>query len=521
MRRYAPFVLIVLTWGWLASGSPWAALWPSVAGLAAVLLTRRVIAGLWLGAFCGALLLAKGHPFSAAIDLVTRYTLPALTDRWNICVIIFTLTMGGFVALLEAGGGMAALADRFIRQGCHPRRAAEIGAAGLGLACFYDGLANALLVGRIMRPFADQTGASRYRLAYIVDSLSSPVACLAFVSTWIAYQLSMIQKGYEQAGLTTNAYDIFLRSIPFNFYCWFAIALVGLTIWRQWNLGAMGQLTKPATCSPGEADALSPEPAPNGSLAHAVVPVFLLALSLLVGLYLGGREPGVAFSADSVAQAFGRAPADVVMVIACLIGAGTAATMLPRAVGRSSAGDIFVRGMTHLFPPILILVAAWSLSATLKELGAAAVLADLVTRHIPSTLFPLSVFVTGSAIAFGTGTSWGTMGILMPLALPVALTVGGDNPSLVAATVGAVFSGAVFGDHASPLSDTTIVSAAACGVDPLDHCQTQLPYALLAAGTAAVCGFLPSALGLSPWIGLVLGLMFLTWAAWRSTQRPG
>lgn len=518
MRRLTPLFLIVFTWIWLASESAWAALWPSVAALIAVLVTRRVIAGLWLGAFCGALLLADGNPFAAAVDLVSRHTLPTLTDRWNLCVIIFTLVMGGFVALLEAGGGMAALADRFIRRGRHPRRAAELGAAGLGLACFYDGLANALLVGRIMRPLADRTGVSRLRLAYIVDSLSSPVACLAFVSTWIAYQLSMIQKGYEQAGLTTNAYEVFVRSIPFNFYCWFAIALVGLTILREWNLGAMARLPNSVNSLPEERGGPMPEPTSAIALLHAVVPVLVLVFGLVLGLYLGGRQPGDAFSFEVVAQAFGRAPADLVMVIACLIAAGAAAALLPQEARRSSAGDIFLGGMTQLFPPVLILVAAWSLSATLKELGAAVVLAELVTQHVPFPLFPLTVFFAGSTMAFCTGTSWGTMGILMPLALPVALTVSGNDAALAAATVGAVFSGAVFGDHASPLSDTTIVSAAACGVDPLDHVRTQLPYALLAAAAAAGCGFLPYALGLSPWLGLALGLGLLSWSAYWGTR---
>lgn len=517
MKPLGALLLIGLTWLWLSSGSPWVALWPSLAALLAVFLTQRVVAGLWLGAFCGAVLLAKGNPVIAALDLPIRYAIPALTDRWNLCVILFTLTMGGFVALLEVGG-MAALAQRLARLGRDRRRAAETGAAALGLACFYDGLANAVLVGRVMLPIADRAGVARVRLAYLVDSLSSPIACLAFVSTWIAYQLSMIQKGYQQAGLEVNPYEIFFLSIPFNFYCWFALGLVGLVIWRQWNFGPMRQAV--AACSP----AADPSPAPaqaavSWPMTRASVPVVVLAVGLIGGLYFSGRQPGDPLTFSAMAQAFGRAPADLVMVVACLVASGVAALLVPPQPGRQPVGDIFVSGMTSLFSPVLILIAAWCLGATLKELGAAAVLSELVTRHLPVTLIPLAVFLVGALVAFGTGTSWGTMGILMPLALPVALIAGDGEPALVAATVGAVFSGAVFGDHASPLSDTTIVSAAACGVDPLDHVKTQLPYALLAAGVAALIGFLPAGFGLPPWLGLALGLAVLTSVAWL-TSRP-
>ncbi|MFQ3671315.1 MAG: Na+/H+ antiporter NhaC family protein [Verrucomicrobiia bacterium] len=514
MKLLAALSLIPITWAWLASGSPWAALWPSIAALAAVLLTRRVISGLWLGAFCGALLLAHGNPLTAALDLPLRYAIPALTDRWNVCVILFTLSMGGFVALLEAAGGMAALADRLTRLSAHPRRSAETGAALLGLACFYDGLANSVLVGRIMRPIADRNGVPRLRLAYLVDSLSSPVACLAFVSTWIAYQLSMIQKGYEQAGLTANPYEVFLHSIPFNFYCWFALGLVALVIWRQWNLGPLRQ----ALPTPTPPDLSSPATPPPFLLTRAILPVLLLASALILGLFFSGRQPDDPLNAQTIARAFGQAPADLVMVVACLSASALAAILLPCRPGQPPAGDIFVQGMTNLFPPVLILIAAWSLSATLKELGAAAVLADLVSHHLPIALLPLTIFLLGAAIAFGTGTSWGTMGILMPLALPVALTTGQADPTLITATVGAVFSGAVFGDHASPLSDTTIVSAAACGVDPLDHVKTQLPYALLAAAAAATLGFLPVGFGLTPWAALFLGLSSLGTLSWTATR---
>jgi Na+/H+ antiporter NhaC len=193
------------------------------------------------------------------------------------------------------------------------------------------------------------------------------------------------------------------------------------------------------------------------------------------------------------------------MVVACSLGCVAAALSAVGRVREQALGVVFVEGMMRLFVPSLILIGAWALSGTLKGLETPRFLSQLLGDWLAVGFLPVLVFGVAALVAFSTGTSWGTMGIMMPLAIPVALVMGEQDLVLVSAVVGAVFSGAVFGDHASPLSDTTIVSAVACGVDPMDHVRTQLPYALIAAGVAALVGFLPTGWGLSPWVGLAVG----------------
>jgi Na+/H+ antiporter NhaC len=370
-----------------------------------------------------------------------------------------------------------------------------------------------MIVGRSLRRLAARAGVSGAKLAYLVDSTSAAVACVAVISTWIAFQLSMIQAGFEIAGLEVQAYRVFLHSIPLNFYCWFTIALLAVAIWRGWNPGPMARAERRA----GEARAAEPAPAPATRAAspwRALGPLAILLGALLGGLYLDGAERAWPPTWRGVAEALGNADAAVVLVGASALGCLAALALNPRGARGEPGIRIFAGGILQLAIPVLILIGAWVLSSTLKPLGASEVIAGLLADRMPPGLFPLAVFATGTLVSFTTGTSWGTMGVLMPLALPVALALSGaTDPTgahpVVAGTVAAVFSGAVFGDHCSPLSDTTIVSSIACGIEPLEHVKTQLPYALIAAGTAAGAGFLPAGLGAPPWLLLPGGAALL------------
>ncbi|MDA1045058.1 MAG: hypothetical protein O3C57_07525, partial [Verrucomicrobia bacterium] len=440
------------------------------------------------------------------------HMVPSLQSSWNVSVIIFTLLMGGFVALIEAGGGLAGILRAVTQRPGKAQARIECAAFGLGLICFFDGLANSMLVGRVLRPLADRGGVSRARLAYIVDSTSAPVACIAFISTWIAYQLSMIREGLAQVGRDDNPYLLFLHSIPLNFYCWFTLMLVALTICRQWNIGPMKRFQ-------AQANAETPIAAAGivriGSW-RAFVPLAFLMVALMTGLYLTGAETPLPITWSGLADAFGKSDTALVLVCSAGFGCAVAFSCAYRNGKGEDLGTAFSRGLTALFLPVLILVGAWTLSSTLKELHAAEALARLLSDTLPAGLLPVCVFLVGAGISFVTGTSWGTMGILMPLAVPTAikLTVQlapSDAQSILYGVIAAVFSGAVFGDHCSPMSDTTIVSSVSCGIDTLDHVQTQLPYALIAGGVAAGVGFIPTALGLPTPVALVSGaaLLFL------------
>lgn len=511
-RAMAALALLAATWLWVPAEISLKALWPTVVAIAGVFLLRRVLAGLLLGGLAGVLLLESGNPAAALLALFRDHLAPALTSTWNLSVVAFTLLLGGFVALIERGGGFQGLLKGWLKNPHRAARRMQWSAFGMGLVCFFDGLANSMLVGRTLSPLARRAGVSGQKLAYLVDSTSAPVACVAVISTWIAYQLAMIQAGYQAVNLEVNAYHVFLSSIPLNFYCWFTIALLAVAIQRSWNLGPMAAAEESAKRVPDvreeQADRL--DAGASVSPLRALAPLVLLLLALLGGLYASGAERLWPITFRGVMDAFGNADAARVLVCASALACLVAFAFNPRGVDGRHGVKIFGEGVGQLLTPVLILIGAWVLSSTLKALDASGVIAGLLAERMPVGLFPAAVFLTGTLVSFTTGTSWGTMGVLMPLALPVALTLTGtSDPSaispVVAGTVAGVFSGAVFGDHCSPLSDTTIVSSIACGIEPLEHVRTQLPYALLAAAAAALIGFLPAGFGVPAWLLLPAG----------------
>lgn len=479
-------------------------IWPSVCALLLVFVARSALMGLTGGALLGAVLLSE-NTWTAPVVAVDRLLLPALQSRWNLYVLLFTLVMGGFAAMLEFGGGLRSWLTRRLQTGHLDRRQMEGATMGLGLVCFFDGLANSMLVGGTMKPMVQTTGGSKLRLAYIVDSTSSPIACLAFLSTWIAYQLSMIREGLLQAGVEGNPYSLFLQSIPLNFYCWFTLLLLGLSILRQWNIGPM------KSAIPENPEPLNPsqsvqESEPSSIPAYtAWIPLLTLAVVLPLGLYLSGTH-----AADGVGSFVERmAKADTALILFMTgCAACTAAALVYPASASVRAGQALVTGMERMLVPVLILAAAWALSTSLKELGAAEAVSAWVSEGISPLLLPAVTFLCGAAISFMTGTSWGTMGILMPLSVPLAVSGGQIDTSLMGMMIAAVFSGAVFGDHCSPISDTTIVSSISCGVEPFDHVRTQLPFALLSGGSALILGFVLCQATGWPWLSFALTALF-------------
>ncbi|MEZ4387090.1 MAG: Na+/H+ antiporter NhaC family protein [Candidatus Krumholzibacteriia bacterium] len=494
-------------------------LWPPLVALVVIVLTRRALIGLLVGAYAGAVLLAGGDPWTAYLDLLRDHLAPSLASAWKMGAILFTLILGGFAAVLDATGGFAALLHRLAPPQGRAARRFELAAMGLGLICFFDGLANSMLVGRVGRQLADRCGTARVKLAYIVDSTSSAVACVAPLSTWIAFQLAMITEGYRLAGLTVNPYTAFLRSLPYNFHCWLTLIMLGAAIWWRYAPGPMAGFERAIRPSPGRAAA---GPRSRGPAA-ALVPLLVLLVAFGAGfLILGSPRPILPLAREKLVAAVGSDVGPLVMVLAGLVATVTAGACLPgRWSGRAGlALPAFGRGTAAMVAPVFVLVAAWMLGSVVQALGTADLIAHLVDRAGSPALVPLLTFLTGALVSFTTGTSWGTMGLLFPLAIPAAASVGAAE-SLLPATVAAVFSGAVFGDHCSPFSDTTIVTAVACEVEPHDHVRTQLPYALITAAVSALAGFLPAGLGLAPVWSLLAGTLVIVALArggvrWRS-----
>lgn len=483
----------------VATASPWGALLPAAVALAIATASRRILLALACGGLCGATILAKGDIATAASQLVLRDALGSLTGgEWKLIVVTVTLLMGGFAAVLERGGAINTLLHR------GDSRHVERGTFLAGLACFFDGLANSLLVGRVMRPAFDRRGLPRERLAYIADSTASPVACLGIASTWIAYQLALISEGAAAAGLEVQPYSLYLAAWPAMFYCWASILCVLLFTLAGWTIGPMRRAT------PHPAAGAEPEPA-TARPWRAILPLTVLLAALFGGLLLDGArrldDPTASFAA-----AIGAADSGRVLLLATILGCIAAVACHPR--GRpAGAGEAFLAGAQGMLYPVAILLLAWSLGSTLKQLGAATVLASALSHHIPLEFYPALVFLAASAVALSTGTSWGTMGVLMPVALPTAIALAGPDPlssPLVTGSIAAVMSGAVLGDHCSPVSDTTIVSATAAGCDTWSHVVTQLPYAAIAGTASLLLGFLPMGFGLPPWACLAAVLAAIT-----------
>jgi len=523
--------LIVLVLGTLALATidaPVRGLWPPVVALIVILITRRALLGLLAGGYAGAVLLAGGDPWEAYLAVGRDHLAPSLTSAWKLGAIAFTLVLGGFAAVLEVGGGFASLLRRLTGPGRDPARRFQYGTPGLGLLCFFDGLANSMMVGRVGRLSADRCGVSRVKLAFLVDSTSSAVACVALISTWIAFQLSMIESAFAAAGQTVNPYAVFLRSLPYNFHCWFTLVLLPMAIAWRFEPGPMrGYEDAARAAATAAVDSEQPSDE-RGGPASALVPVGVLLLSFLGGfVILGSPRPVWPLDREKLVAAFGSDVGPLVLVLAGLIATVAAAVLLPRTptAGRwSPAARAFGRGVQTMTGPVLILLAAWILGSVVEALGTAELLASLATRSGALWLLPVTVFAIGALVSFATGTSWGTMGLLFPLTVPVAAVAGAHlDPvalgTLLDVVVAAVFSGAVFGDHCSPFSDTTIVTSIACEVEPHDHVRTQLPYALVTAAVAALAGFLPAGLGAPPWLSLLLGIAVLAAVARRFGAR--
>jgi Na+/H+ antiporter NhaC len=501
--------------------SAWRALWPSAVALVVVVLARGAFLGLLVGAVCGAIVLAEGQAGAALHYLWGQQLLPIFSSPWKVSALIFTLVLGGFVALVEAGGGLQALIRVLLGSGKACARRMQATVFGFGLLVFFDGLANTMLIGRLLRKTADHSGVSRVKLAYLADTTGSAVACLAFISTWIAFQLAMIREGYAALGLEVNAYGLFIKSLLLNFYCWFALAMALVSVFRGFNPGPMRTYEREARRN--KVGAVAPEAdavVQSGAWLGAIVPVLVLALSVPVLTYMVGSETLWPFSFSKFASAYAVAETHVplILVVSSVFASITAAVWLffgTRGLdSRPSVGRVFFGGVRDLLGPLAILIAAWMLGAAISELGASAVLSGLLGERVPIAALPAIIFLAGAGISFSTGTSWGTMAVLMPLSIPLVFGMAGEIPdpereSLVLAAIGAVFSGAVFGDHCSPFSDTTIVASIAAGVEPLDHFRTQLPFAGLTGLVALLCGFLPLGYGWHPIFCLMSGLACL------------
>ncbi len=505
----------------------WLSLMPPLLAIVLAIATRRVIVPLLIGVFAGALILAKWNPITAIGAMFEIHLWASLKDEDHLRVFAFTLLMGAMVGVIFRSGGMHGVVDA-LGPLARTRRGGQLVTWLLGLIVFFDDYANSLLLGPTMRPLTDKLRISREKLAYLVDSTAAPVAGLALVSTWIATEIGFINEGLvglQFVGPPTDGFNLFIASIPFRFYVLLALLFIPLVAITGRDFGPMLAAERRA------ANALEPLRSSAASAANidvphrwynALLPVFVAVVVLVALLLVTGRE---AVRADPEIEptwfnAFGSGDSYLALVYGSLAGLGTAVflTWTQRILKLDEIRAAAFEGAQHMLLALTILWLAWTLSAMTGrepgQLNTGGYVGELIRQSVAVRWMPTIVFLAAAGVAFATGTSWGTMAILMPLVINVtyhmlAATGAGVSSSdpLLVASIGSVLAGAIFGDHCSPISDTTILSSQCSGCDHVAHVWTQLPYALLVAAIAIVCGTLPVGMGVSPWLLLPLGIV--------------
>lgn len=517
---------------------------PPLVAIVLAFITRNVIFSLFMGIFTGTFMVnISGENifyafFGAFVDMSSKMV-GSLADSWNAGIVLQVLTIGGMIAVVTKMGGLKAIAQKLAARAKTPATA-QIYTWIMGFFIFFDDYANSLIIGPIMRPVTDKLKISREKLAFIIDSTAAPIAGLALISTWIGYELSLIKDAYIAIGQPdVNAFAIFVETLPYRFYNILMLAFVFFSAYTLREFGPMhtaavrayetGHVSNPETTSSimnQENSFMLPKEDREYSIYNAIIPILVLIVVSIVGFYINGKaslEGDVLkaveanpFSFASLRDCFGAADASIVIFEAALLSSLVAIGMglQQKIFDLHEAIETWVFGVKALVITAVILILAWSLSAIMKELGTATYLVTILSDSTPQFILPTIIFVLGSIISFSTGTSYGTMGILMPLTIPLANAVGihtglegNELSTYTILNVGAVLTGAIFGDHCSPISDTTILSSMASSCNHMDHVSTQLYYALFVGVVAILFGFLPAAFGVPVYILLPLGLL--------------
>ncbi len=525
----------------------WISLLPPFAAILAAILIGRVILGLFLGAFLGAWILAFQAPhllsglsgaagtgsfLSQGGEALLQFlgALPrafqvlffdilykrCLGDDFNLAILGFVVFLSATVGVTTRMGGIQGLVE-ILRRKATTLRSTQLMSFLMGVAIFFDDYANTIVVGNTMRPLTDRLRLAREKLAYIVDSTSAPVAGLSVISTWIAYEVTTFSAQLPEVGISKNqGYALFIATLPFRFYCIFALLLVLLTILLKREFGPMraaceralrtGELVRKGgrPLVSAELTNVAPKEGAPARAWNAFFPLLLLVGFTVAGIYVFGMQSVYAIFWASLASF-------------------TLAALLAWIQGILSPGEILVsayKSSRALTFAIAILLLAWAIGHVCRDLGTAPYLVAAFTHALKPEILPTVLFSAGCLISFSTGSSWSTMALLLPNVVVLAWNLGAHSHlgsrGLLILSIGAVLEGSIFGDHCSPISDTTILSSVASASDHMDHTRTQMPYAMLAMATALGAGYIPVAYLGHAWVYLsipmgasILGLFLL------------
>ncbi|HUP21193.1 MAG TPA: Na+/H+ antiporter NhaC family protein [Gemmatimonadota bacterium] len=451
---------------------------PPLLAIALAIATRQVYLSLILGIWSGWWILAGWNPLAGARDALEAIA-GVIANVDNAKILLFSLAIGAVLTLTQRSGGVEGFVAWLQRLGIgHSRRSAGYLAAGIGTVVFIESNITSLVTGTVARPLFDRLRISRAKLAYICDSTAAPVCVLVGMNAWGAYVIGLLgTQGVE------DPVAAFVRAIPYNFYSILALALVWLVVTFDWNLGPMreeerqtaeeGPHAAGGPSLPEEQDSLLDVPPKPGAPARAlnmILPVVVLVGMMVVGLFVTGEGDPLD----------GDGSTSVLWAISSAIAAMFVLYKVQGIMGVEESSKYTLQGMAGLLPLVVVLVLAFALGATCNALGTGPFVASVVERFLSPGLVPALLFLAGGLISFSTGTSWGTFAIMIPIGVPMVDPLGLSLPLVL----GAVLSGGIFGDHCSPISDTTIVASLASACDHITHVRTQLPYALLAGGAA-------------------------------------
>lgn len=509
---------------------------PTVLSVALAFISHNVLLSLLIGFLSGVLILTLSYsntileiPLQFVNDTVISLK-NILFDIENLEIVLLCFVVGGMVELVRSSGGFEALAIKLTKKINTPRKAGLIGSL-LGCIIFFDDYANALIVGPIMKPITDRVKVSREKLSYIVDSTAAPVTGIALISSWVAVEISAIDDGLKLVGSNLSGFYLFINSVPFCFYCIFCLLFIFLNSLIGRDFGPMLKAERRAR----QGEPISEQSKLLESNEQTRVSdnfgkrifVGIGSIVLLVGFamltfYLNGRRLAIADNALSLNSPFDLhnimtaiSYADTINLVtqAALLGSifAVISGCLFKLFSFKDAIKSWFVGAKNIFSTIIMLLLAWCLADTIARLGTTYYVVEIISLNVSPILVPILIFVACCIISCAAG-SYGCLFVVMPLAIPLAfkvisMGVGINEEVYLLLCIGSVMAGSIFGDHCSPVTDCTILSASGSGCTTIEHCKTQLPYAIVCAIVSVLCGILLVALGVNVIIAFVIGLV--------------
>lgn len=483
---------------------------PAILAIVFAVYSKNVIISLFIGVFSGVLILVGYNPIAAVKSLIGDYFFVQLTDSYNAGVIVLLVFIGGFIALMEKSGGAQAFAKK-VSKLINTKGKAQIGAWLGGILIFFSDLGTPLIIGPIFEPIMDKLKVSREKLAWIIDSTASPVAVLVPFIGWGVYVMGLIKTEFEALNIAQSDYTAFVKAIPFQIYPLLVVLMVPLIAITKLDFSAMlkaeRRVENTGMLHWGNANpARKVEKLEEYELENSKPTLVIIPLLVLFATLFGILIP-LGFPIKPVAGGDFR----IALTTAYLFAAMTIMGLMIfyKLKTFTDAFNIYVSGMQRMTHVIITLILAWSLASVIKELGTSNYIIQILEGRLPVVLVPALLFIIGACTSFATGSSWGTFAIMMPLAIPMAVSLGAS----ISVCIGAVLSGGLFGDHCSPISDTTILASTGAGCDLIEHVKTQLPYALLAGGITflgfLIAGFTESVVSLFISIAILVILVLI------------